>query len=361
MRRDLAAARSSTASTTIAGNYDVAIARGDEDCGCGYADERDNPFAQLMYDYTRAHTSPAFAAWMAELPGELRVRDRRRRRAHGPRLAAGDQRLPVGVAGRRRARAARARERRAAAALHAHGDPVAARGATARSIVNVGAIGRPANDGRTEVWYAVIDLDDGEIERVELVRAGLRLARAGGVDARGRAARAVRRDDRDGLVDDVPGGRPAARARARRLPRLPRRAADRLRRRGAGWAAAPGQPTTAGRSSRCSAWRCSRRACGSTRTSTATSPATTASWRAPPPRARASCRAERFRALVDEALREGFAEIYLTGGEPFVHPEIVSLVEYASDRLPTVVLTNAMLFTGRRRAELARLAGQEIP
>ena len=58
MRRGLAAARSSTASTTIAGNYDVAIGRGDEDCGCGYADERDNHFAQLMYDYTRAHTSP---------------------------------------------------------------------------------------------------------------------------------------------------------------------------------------------------------------------------------------------------------------------------------------------------------------
>src|ERR1044072_1265394 len=60
--------------TTMAGNYDLAIARGDEDCGCGYADERDNRFAQLMYDYTRAHTSPELAAWMATLPGELRTR-----------------------------------------------------------------------------------------------------------------------------------------------------------------------------------------------------------------------------------------------------------------------------------------------
>lgn len=67
---------------------------------------------------------------------------------------------------------------------------------------------------------------------------------------------------------------------------------------------------------------------------------------------------ERFRGLVDEAVREGFAEIYVTGGEPFVHPEIFSLIEYAAGRLPTVVLTNAMLFTGRRRAELARLAGR---
>jgi len=66
----------------------------------------------------------------------------------------------------------------------------------------------------------------------------------------------------------------------------------------------------------------------------------------------------RFRALVDEAVSEEFAEIYITGGEPFVHPEIFSLIEYAADRLPTVVLTNAMLFTGRRRAGLARLAGR---
>jgi MoaA/NifB/PqqE/SkfB family radical SAM enzyme len=69
---------------------------------------------------------------------------------------------------------------------------------------------------------------------------------------------------------------------------------------------------------------------------------------------------DRFRALVDEAVAEGFEELYVTGGEPFVEPDIVAMLEYASDRLPTVVLTNAMLFTsGRRREELERLAGRE--
>lgn len=58
----------------IAGNYDVAIGRGDPDCGCGYSDPRDNEFAQLIYDYTRAHTSAAFARWMSKLPGEHRER-----------------------------------------------------------------------------------------------------------------------------------------------------------------------------------------------------------------------------------------------------------------------------------------------
>jgi MoaA/NifB/PqqE/SkfB family radical SAM enzyme len=67
----------------------------------------------------------------------------------------------------------------------------------------------------------------------------------------------------------------------------------------------------------------------------------------------------RFRSLVDEALDEGFEELYVTGGEPFVEPHIVDMLEYASERLPTVVLTNAMLFTGRRRRELERLAGRD--
>ena len=54
-------------------------------------------------------------------------------------------------------------------------------------------------------------------------------------------------------------------------------------------------------------------------------------------------------------------ELYLTGGEPFVHPEIVELVEYASDRMTTVVLTNAMLFTGRRRARARAPRGPPEP
>jgi MoaA/NifB/PqqE/SkfB family radical SAM enzyme len=67
----------------------------------------------------------------------------------------------------------------------------------------------------------------------------------------------------------------------------------------------------------------------------------------------------RFCALVDEAVAEGFEELYVTGGEPFAEPHIVDMLEYASDRMPTVVLTNAMLFTGRRRRELERLAGRD--
>ncbi|MDQ6798058.1 MAG: radical SAM protein, partial [Actinomycetota bacterium] len=73
---------------------------------------------------------------------------------------------------------------------------------------------------------------------------------------------------------------------------------------------------------------------------------------------RRSMSPDRFRALVDEAVVEGFTEIYITGGEPFLEPDIVAMVAYASERLSTVVLTNAMLFRGRQRTELERLAGR---
>ena len=154
--------------TTIAGNYDVAIGRGDEDCGCGYASERDNHFAQLMYDYTREHTSPEFAAWMAELPGELRttIGGVDVHMVHGSPLAINDfmwESLDDDEL------ALRVRASGARLLLCTHTGIAWQREVQGTLIVNVGAIGRPANDGRREVWYAVVDLDAGEIVGVELV------------------------------------------------------------------------------------------------------------------------------------------------------------------------------------------------
>jgi MoaA/NifB/PqqE/SkfB family radical SAM enzyme len=67
---------------------------------------------------------------------------------------------------------------------------------------------------------------------------------------------------------------------------------------------------------------------------------------------------ERFRALIDEAVAEGFTEVYLTGGEPLLHPDITDLLDYTSTTLPTVLLTNAMLLRGSRLARLRTLAGR---
>jgi MoaA/NifB/PqqE/SkfB family radical SAM enzyme len=53
------------------------------------------------------------------------------------------------------------------------------------------------------------------------------------------------------------------------------------------------------------------------------------------------------RAQVTAALAEahglGARDAYFTGGEPFLHPEIRDLVDFALERMPLTVLTNALL------------------
>lgn len=56
---------------------------------------------------------------------------------------------------------------------------------------------------------------------------------------------------------------------------------------------------------------------------------------------------------IEDAVRLGAREFYFTGGEPFMHPEIVEVLTAAVHARPTTVLTNAMLF---KEAGLARLA-----
>jgi len=60
-------------------------------------------------------------------------------------------------------------------------------------------------------------------------------------------------------------------------------------------------------------------------------------------------------ARVTEALPAGVREFYLTGGEPFLHPDIEVIVEDTLAVAPVTVLTNGTLFTERRVRWLAAL------
>jgi MoaA/NifB/PqqE/SkfB family radical SAM enzyme len=60
--------------------------------------------------------------------------------------------------------------------------------------------------------------------------------------------------------------------------------------------------------------------------------------------------------LVDEAVALGFREVFFTGGEPFVLTEIYAMLAYASARIKTTVLTNAMLLHGKRLEHLVAVA-----
>ncbi len=66
--------------------------------------------------------------------------------------------------------------------------------------------------------------------------------------------------------------------------------------------------------------------------------------------------AELIGRLVLQAATWGVRELYLTGGEPFLLPDIGQIIASCAAVLPTTVLTNGMLFRGRGLAVL-----QQIP
>jgi predicted phosphodiesterase len=140
---------------TLRGNYDESIGNDRSDCGCGYSDPIDNHFAQIAYDYTAARTSPAHKLWLRELPPQhrLEIEGRRLLLCHGsPRktneflweTTSSDAFLEW-----------LCETHAADVILCTHtGLPWHRALPSGRHVVNVGAIGRPANDGRAEVVYA---------------------------------------------------------------------------------------------------------------------------------------------------------------------------------------------------------------
>ena len=142
---------------TIQGNYEQSLSSGSEDCNCGYTDPRDNHFAALSYGYTERHCSAAYKAYMGGLPARRRVRvgSRELLLVHGsPRrvneflFASTSPTAFLEVC---------CRQNRCDGILCTHtGLHWHRRLPSGRDVLNVGVIGRPANNGRTNVWYAVL-------------------------------------------------------------------------------------------------------------------------------------------------------------------------------------------------------------
>jgi pyruvate-formate lyase-activating enzyme len=69
---------------------------------------------------------------------------------------------------------------------------------------------------------------------------------------------------------------------------------------------------------------------------------------------------ERIRRICEDAPASGVRELFVTGGEPFLLPEIADVLRLCSQAAPTTVLTNGMLFTGARLQILRSLAGERL-
>jgi len=155
---------------TVQGNYEDAVGNDRADCGCGYTDPRDNHFAQIAYDYTLRKTPADQKRWFRSLPATVRLAMRGRRLliCHGsPRRQnefLWESTSPIPFLERT------LDECGADALLCTHsGIPWSRLLPSGRQVINVGVLGRPANDGRRDVSYAFLNACEGPIA-VEQVR-----------------------------------------------------------------------------------------------------------------------------------------------------------------------------------------------
>jgi diadenosine tetraphosphatase ApaH/serine/threonine PP2A family protein phosphatase len=152
----------------IQGNYEESLSTGAEDCHCGYTDPRDNHFAQISYEYTAERTSPQWKGWMGTLPKtrRLEIAGRKVLLAHGsPRKInefLWESNTPVVFLEKLLT------DHEADVLVCTHtGLHWKRRLPSGRLVVNAGVLGRPANDGRTNVWYAHLTFGrDVEVEFV---------------------------------------------------------------------------------------------------------------------------------------------------------------------------------------------------
>ena len=151
---------------TIYGNYDYAIGRDLEDCGCAYVDRADRELGQRSVDWTLAHTDQRSKDFMRNLPFDLRfeLAGKRVRLVHGSPRKVNEYLFED--------KPARTFERIATGAdcdllafghthkpwIHEHGDVL---------FVNCGSVGKP-KDGDPRAAFAILDGDSGRVNaRIE--------------------------------------------------------------------------------------------------------------------------------------------------------------------------------------------------
>ncbi|WP_291418431.1 radical SAM protein [Actinophytocola sp.] len=70
---------------------------------------------------------------------------------------------------------------------------------------------------------------------------------------------------------------------------------------------------------------------------------------------------ELVRAAVAEFVADGGTEVLVTGGEPFLHPDLGDIIAAVVDHVPVTVLTNGMVFgRGNRRRTLEALDRERV-
>lgn len=141
------------------GNYDHSIGNRLADCACGYTDPRDNYYAQISYDYTLAKTSDRYKDWLRELPPRFRftLANQRVLLVHGSPRRVNEFLWQSTTPEPFLTKLFDDYETDIILCTHTgiHWQRTLPDG---RRIVNVGAIGRPPNNGQKTVWYALLTI-----------------------------------------------------------------------------------------------------------------------------------------------------------------------------------------------------------
>jgi putative phosphoesterase len=154
---------------TIYGNYDHAIARDLEDCGCAYVTPEDRALGERSVAWTLEHTSRRAKDFMRDLPFDLRLRlgAKRIRLVHGSPRKVNEYLFQD--------KPARLYERLAAQAEcdvlvfgHTHKPWIHEYGGV--QFVNCGSVGKP-KDGDPRAAFAVLELDRAGDVRARIERA----------------------------------------------------------------------------------------------------------------------------------------------------------------------------------------------
>jgi pyruvate-formate lyase-activating enzyme/TusA-related sulfurtransferase len=82
--------------------------------------------------------------------------------------------------------------------------------------------------------------------------------------------------------------------------------------------------------------------------------------RSSPTAARRALGLARVQRIAAEAAELGVGELFVTGGEPFLLPDIGEMLLACASAAPTTVLTNGMLFAGRRLESLRKLPRERL-
>ena len=144
---------------TIAGNVELQLREGLEDCGCNFDSEsRCNLFSRQWYPYAQSHLSQHSIDWMSDLPDFIRFQLGAFRGlvVHGSFHETAEfifASTPWSVKEKNFA------DGEADLILAGHCGLPFSQKQENKHWINSGVIGMPANDGRTHVWYVILESD----------------------------------------------------------------------------------------------------------------------------------------------------------------------------------------------------------